>query len=389
MTMKNSVLASFSPKKIITGIDSVNSVVEEIRKLGGTKILVVTDPGIIEAGLVEPLLDLIRKENVAVDVFDDVNPDPELRKVEACVSYLKDGNHDLVIGFGGGSPIDVAKYSAVFLKHAGEVRDYLGRHMLQRRGLPTILIPTTAGTGSEVTWAAVFHDELDHVKKAVWSPFQVADTVIVDPSLTLTMPHTLTIDTGLDALVHALEAYVARDASHLTDALAVKAIWLVNKSLRTVVKDGNNLEARYDMSVAAMIAGLAFCNAGLGAIHAMGLLLDGEYGFTHGRSLTVLAPAIMNFNLSANPAKYAQIANALGERTEKLEDEEAGRRAITAFTRLVNDLGVPIRLRDYGIEKERLEEMGKRAFEIGKRLLPMNPRPMGEDDSVRIYQDAY
>jgi alcohol dehydrogenase class IV len=388
MKLKDSALQFFSPKTIITGIDAVNSVVEEIRKLGGTKVLVVTDPGIINAGLVEPLLDLIRKESIPVDVFDDVNPDPELGKVEACASYLKDGSHDLVIGFGGGSPIDVAKYSAVFVKHAGEVRDYLGRHMLQRRGLPTIMIPTTAGTGSEVTWAAVFHDEADHVKKAVWSPFQRADTVIVDPSLTLTMPHELTIDTGIDALVHALEAYVARDSSHLTDALAIKAIWLVNKSLRTVVEDGSNLEGRYDMSVAAMIAGLAFCNAGLGAIHAMALLLDGEYGFTHGRSLTVLAPAIMNFNVSANPAKYAQIADALGERTAKLE-EEGGRKAITAVTKLVNDLGVPIRLRDYGIEKDKLEQMGKRAFEIGQRLLPMNPRPMGEDDSVRIYQDAY
>jgi alcohol dehydrogenase class IV len=387
--MKNSVLEFFSPKTIITGIDSVNSVVEEIEKLGGTKILVVTDPGIIDAGLVEPLLDLIRRKNIPVDVFDDVNPDPELGKVEACVSYLKDGSHDLVIGYGGGSPIDVAKYSAVFVKHAGEVRDYLGRHMLQRRGLPTIMIPTTAGTGSEVTWAAVFHDEVDHVKKAVWSPFLRADTVIVDPSLTLTMPHELTIDTGIDALVHALEAYVARDATHLTDALAIKAIWLVNKSLRTVVEDGSNLEARYDMSVAAMMAGLAFCNAGLGAIHAMALLLDGEYGFTHGRSLTVLAPAIMNFNLSANPAKYAQIANALGERTEKLKEEEVGGSAIIAVIKLVNDLGVPIRLRDYGIEKDKLEQMGKRAFEIGQRLLPMNPRPMGEDDSVRIYQEAY
>jgi alcohol dehydrogenase class IV len=261
--------------------------------------------------------------------------------------------------------------------------------MLQRRGLPTIMIPTTAGTGSEVTWAAVFHDEVDHVKKAVWSPFLRADTVIVDPSLTLTMPHELTIDTGIDALVHALEAYVARDATHLTDALAIKAIWLVNKSLRTVVEDGSNLEARYNMSVAAMTAGLAFCNAGLGAIHAMALVLDGEYGFTHGRSLTVLAPAVMNFNLSANPAKYAQIANALGEGTEKLIEEEVGRRAITAVIKLVNDLGVPIRLRDYGIEKDKLEQMGKRAFEIGQRLLPMNPRPMGEDDSVRIYQEAY
>ena len=239
--MKSSVLEFFSPKTIITGIDSVSAVVEEIKKLGGTKILVVTDPGIIDAGLVAPLLDLIRKGNIPVDVFDDVNPDPELGKVEACVSYLKEGNHDLVIGFGGGSPIDVAKYSAVFVKHAGEVRDYLGRHMLQRRGLPTIMIPTTAGTGSEVTWAAVFHDEVDHVKKAVWSPYQRADTVIIDPAFTLTMPHELTIDTGIDALVHALEAYVARDATHLTDALAIKAIWLVNKSLRTVVEDGSNL----------------------------------------------------------------------------------------------------------------------------------------------------
>lgn len=387
--MKNSVSEFFSPKTIITGIDSLSSVVEEIKKLGGTRVLVVTDPGIIDAGLVEPLLGMIRKGNIPVDVFDDVNPDPELRKVEACATYLKEGNHDLVIGFGGGSPIDVAKYSAVFVKHEGEVRDYLGRHMLQRRGLPTIMIPTTAGTGSEVTWAAVFHDEVDHVKKAVWSPYQGANTVIVDPSLTLTMPHELTIDTGMDALVHALEAYVARDASHLTDALAIKAIWLVNKSLRSVVEDGSNLEARYDMSVAAMIAGLAFCNAGLGAIHAMALLLDGEYGFTHGRSLIVLAPAIMNFNLSSSPAKYAQIANALGERTETVGEEEAGRMAISAVIKLVNDLGVSIRLRDYGIEEDKLERMGKRAFEIGQRLLPMNPRPMGEDAAVRIYQNAY
>lgn len=386
---ENSISRFFSPQTIISGVDALNSVVEEIKKLGGSKILVVTDPGISEAGLAAPLLDLIKGANIAVDLFDDVNPDPELAKVEACVSLLKEGDHDLVVGFGGGSPMDVAKYSAAFAAHSGSVRDYLGMHLLQRRGLPTIMIPTTAGTGAEVTWGAVFHDEIDHVKKAVWSPYVLADTVIVDPSLTVSMPLTLTIDTGLDTLVHGLEAYVTKEAFHLSDALALESISRVGKGIRTVVEEGGNLEARYNMSVAATLAGLTICNAGMGAIHALALLLDGEYGFTHGKSLIVLAPSIMEFNLSANYEKYAQIAKALGEPTEGLGVEEAARKAVGAVIKIASDLGVSVKLRDYDIRKEKLEEMGKRAFEIGQRLLHMNRRPLTEEDSVRIYQNAY
>jgi alcohol dehydrogenase class IV len=374
---------------MISGIDALNSVAEEIKKLGGTKVLVVTDLGIVEAGLTSRLLDLLEKANIPTDVFDDVNPDPELAKVEACVSFLKNEGHDLVIGFGGGSPIDVAKYSAALLNHSGAVRDYLGRHLLQRRGLPMITIPTTAGTGSEVTWAAVFHDEMDHVKKAVWSPYVQADTVIVDPALTVSMPRELTIDTGMDALFHCLEACVANDASELTDALAIEAIKLINRGFRAVMEDGDNLEARYHMSLAAMIAGLAFCNAGLGAIHALALILDAEFGFTHGRSLTVMAPSVMAFNLSTRPAKYAQIARALGEQTEGLEEEEAAQKAVRAVLNLANDLGVSTRLRDYDVHEDQIDDMGKRAHKSAQRLLHMNPRPLNEEDSVRIYQDAY
>lgn len=379
----------FSPRTIVSGINALGSVVEEIKKLGGSKVLVVTDQGVIRAGLTARLLELLKKTNIPVDVFDDVNPDPELAKVQACLSLLKKGGYDLVIGFGGGSPMDVAKYSSVLMAHSGSVREYLGRHMLHRRGLPTIMVPTTAGTGSEVSWAAVFHDEVDHVKKAVWSPFVQADTVIVDPTLTLTMPRDLTTDTGMDALVHALEACVARDASHVTDALALEAIGLISKSLRRVAAKGSNLQARYDMSVAAMMAGLAFCNAGLGAVHALALLLDGEYGFTHGRSLTVLVPAVMEFNLSAVPSKYAQIARALGKGAGRLKEQEAAIRAITGYRDLVRDLGISIRLRDYGVERDKLQEMGKRAFEVGQRLIPMNPRPLSAQDAVGIYQKAY
>ncbi len=385
----NSSSQFFSPRAIISGIDSLSAVVEEIKKLGGTKVLVVTDPGIIEAGLTIPLLNLIKNANIAVDVFDDVNPDPELAKVEACVSLLKEGAHDLVIGFGGGSPIDVAKYAAAFVNHSGVVRDYLGRHMLQRRGLPMITIPTTAGTGSEVTWAAVFHDEVDHAKKAVWSPYVQADTVIVDPVLTVSMPRELTIDTGMDALFHCFEACVAKGASDLTDALAIESIRLINRGFRAVLEDGSNLEARYDMSLAAMIAGLAFCNSGLGAIHALALILDAEFGFTHGRSLTVLAPTVMEFNLRARPEKYARIAKALREQTEGVSEEEAAYKAISAVLTLANDLGVSTRLRDYGVQEDQIEDMGKRAHKSAQRLLHMNPRPLNEVDSVRIYQKAY
>lgn len=389
MIDSNTTSCFFSPRTIVSGVDALRSVVEETKKLGGTKVLVVTDPGIAEAGLTTLLLDLMKRANISVDLFDDVNPDPELAKVEACVSLLKAGGHNLVIGFGGGSPMDVAKYSAALATHKGSVRDYLGMHMLEQRGLPAISIPTTAGTGSEVSWAAVFHDEIDHVKKAVWSPYVQADTVIVDPSLTLSMPLALTIDTGLDTLVHGLEAFVTKEAFHLTDALALESVSRVGRGIRAVVEDGGNIEARYNMSVASTLAGLTICNAGMGAIHALALLLDGEYGFTHARSLIVLTPPIMEFNLSSNYGKYASIARALGESTEGSGVEEAARKAINAVIKIANDLDVSLRLRDYGIQKDSLEEMGKRAFEIGQRLLHMNPRPLTEADAVRIYQNAY
>jgi alcohol dehydrogenase class IV len=385
----NTTSRFFTPQTIVSGINALNSVAEEIKKLGGTKVLVVTDPGVVEAGLTKPLLDLIKSENIGVDIFDDVNPDPELAKVEACVALIKAGGHNLVIGFGGGSPMDVAKYSAALATHKGSVRDYLGMHILEHEGLPTISIPTTAGTGSEVSWAAVFHDELDHVKKAVWSPYVLADTVIVDPVLTVSMPRALTIDTGLDTLVHGLEAFVTKEAFHLTDALALESVSRVGRGIRAVVEDGGNIEARYNMSVASTLAGLCICNAGMGAIHALALLLDGEYSFTHARSLIVLTPSIMEFNLSSNYEKYASIAKALGESTEGSGVEEAARKAISAVLKIANDLDVSVRLRDYGIEKDNLEAMGKRAFEIGQRLLHMNPKPLTEKAAVRIYQNAY
>ncbi len=385
----NTTSRFFSPQTIVSGVNALNSVVEEIKKLGGTKVLVVTDPGVVEAGLTTPLLDLIKRADISVDLFDDVNPDPELAKVEACVALIKAGGHNLVIGFGGGSPMDVAKYAAALATHKGPVRDYLGMHMLEHQGLPTITIPTTAGTGSEVSWAAVFHDEIDHVKKAVWSPYVLADTVIVDPSLTVSMPLALTIDTGLDTLVHGLEAFVTKEAFHFTDALALESVSRVGRGIRAVVEDGGNIEARYNMSVASTMAGLTICNAGMGAIHALALLLDGEYGFTHARSLIVLTPQIMEFNLSSNYGKYASIARALGESTDGSGLEEAARRAIDAVLKIAKDLDVSVRLRDYGIKKDNLEEMGKRAFEIGQRLLHMNPRPLNETDAVRIYQNAY
>ncbi len=379
----------FSPHTIVFGIGSIGNVVQEIRRLSGTKVLLVTDPGVVAAGLSASPLDLIRAADIAVDVFSDVNPDPHLNRVEACAAVLRKGRYDLVIGLGGGSPIDVAKYASAWISHSGSVRDYLGRELLQRKGLPTILIPTTAGTGSEVTWAAVFHDEADHVKKAVWSPYVQADTVIVDPGLTLSMPVSLTIDTGMDALFHAMEAYVARDASPLTDGLAIEAIRLINKGFRVVVRNGRDLEARSDMAFAATLAGLAFSNAGLGALHALALLLDGEFSFTHGRSLAVLAPHVLEFNLIGNPGKYAQMAAALGQGTEGMREMEAARKVVEAISRLASDHGVSLRLRDYGIPSDRLEEMGKRAFEIGQRHLPMNPRPLSREDAVRIYQEAY
>jgi alcohol dehydrogenase class IV len=223
--------AFFSPNRILFGIDVVKGVATEVKQLGGEKVLIVTDPGLIEAGLVEPIKASLDSEGIAFSIYDQVEPEPPARIVDQCARYLKDENCDLIIGVGGGSSLDVAKGASIMASNEGTILNYSGVDTVPKRGLPKILVPTTAGTGSEVTRVLVIADEASNIKKTVYSTYVLSDVAIVDPMMTLSMPPTVTADTGIDALVHAIETYVSANATPFSDILAIEAITLIAENV--------------------------------------------------------------------------------------------------------------------------------------------------------------
>jgi len=377
-----------SPNRILFGIDAVNGVAAEAKQLGGKKVLIVTDPGLIEAGLVETIKAPLDSDGIAFSIYDKVKPEPPARIVDECTQYLKDENCDLIIGVGGGSSLDVAKGVSVMATNKGSILDYSGTDVVPKRGLPKILIPTTAGTGSEVTRVLVVTDEASNIKKAVYSNHVLSDVAIVDPMMTLSMPPKVTADTGIDALVHAIETYVSVNATPFSDILAIEAITLIAENVTKAFAKGENVEARYHMSLAATISGLAFSSGGLGAVHALSNPLGIEYHLPHGRTNAIMLPHIMTYNLIGNPMKFALIAEAMGEEVEGLAPMEAGALAVEAVKELLNQLKISIRLRDYDIPQKDIPKLVEGAMKISRLFVP-NPRNLTREDVEEIFRMAW
>jgi alcohol dehydrogenase class IV len=380
--------AFFSPNRILFGIDAVNGVAAEVKQLGGKKVLIVTDPGLIEAGLVEAIKASLDSGGIAFSLYDQVEPEPPARIVDQCTRYLKDENCDLIIGVGGGSSLDVAKGASIMATNEGSILDYSGADVVTKRGLPKILIPTTAGTGSEVTRILVITDEASNIKKAVYSKHVLSDVAIVDPMMTLSMPPKVTADTGIDALVHAIEAYVSANATPFSDILAIEAITLIAENVPMAFAKGENVEARYHMSLAATIAGLAFGSGGLGAVHALSNPLGIEYHLPHGRTNAIMLPHVMTYNLIGNPTKFAWIAEAMGEEVEGLSPMEAGALAVEAVKELLNQLNISIRLRDYDIPQKEIPKLVEGTMTVSRLFVP-NPRNLTQEDVEEIFRVAW
>jgi alcohol dehydrogenase class IV len=380
--------AFFSPNRILFGIDVVKGVATEVKQLGGGKVLIVTDPGLIEAGLVEPIKASLDSEGIAFSIYDQVEPEPPARIVDQCARYLKDENCDLIIGVGGGSSLDVAKGASIMATNEGSILNYAGVDTVPKRGLPKILVPTTAGTGSEVTRVLVIADEASNIKKTVYSTYALSDVAIVDPMMTLSMPPTVTADTGIDALVHAIETYVSANATPFSDILAIEAITLIAENVTKAFAKGENVEARYHMSLAATISGLAFGSGGLGAVHALSNPLGIEYGLPHGRANALMLPHVMTYNLIGNPIKFALIAEAMGEELEALSPVEAGALAVEAVKELLNQLKISIRLRDYHIPQKDIPKLVERVMKVSRLFVP-NPRNVTREDVEEIFRVAW
>jgi len=372
-----------------TGWGSLSHLQEEVERFNAKKILVVTDPFLVELGLTNQVIAPLKEAGYEIEIYSDVVPEPPLAIGEKLVAHTRQNQFDLVIGVGGGSALDLSKLAGVLASHEGKVEDYLnltGTKKVIKKGLPTILIPTTSGTGSEVTNISVL--SLESTKDVVTHDFLVADVAIVDPALTISLPPKVTAATGVDALTHAVEAYISKNASPVSDALALQAIRLISNSIRTAVSNGEDKQARTDMSYGSYLAGLAFFNAGVAGVHALAYPLGGQYHIAHGDSNAVLLPYVMGYIRQSCEKRMKDIYDAMGYSSANISQEEASYRCVAELKRLVEDVNIPSTLKGFNIVEEALENLAKDAIEQ-KRILARSPMPLLYDDIFTIYKAAF
>lgn len=376
-----------SPNRVIFGNGTVSQVGAEVARIGARKALIVTDAGVVKGGMIAPVEDSLKKAKIDYGLFDRVEAEPPARVVDECAREICEKKHDIIIGVGGGSSLDVSKGASIVVTNGGKVLDYVGNDLVPRPGIPKILLPTTAGTGSEVTRVFVVTDEADNDKKAIFSDYNLSSVAIIDPLLTVSMPPKVTADTGMDALVHAVETYVSRQATPFSDILALEAISLIGEYLPVAYAKAENIEARYHMSLAATLAGLAFSSGGLGAVHALAYVLGTEYHLSHGRTNAIMLPYVVDYNKMGAPGRYARIAQAMGEKTAGLSALQAVERLILRLHQLLADVRIPDKLGAYGILAGDLPKLVAGGLRQ-RRLFPPNPRDLTEEDVEKIYRSA-
>jgi alcohol dehydrogenase class IV len=375
--------------RILMGAGCIEQIGPEVKALKGKKVLIVTDPGIIRAGLLEPILPLLKKAGIPTALFDQVEPDPHIEIVDQALARLKEEKCNMVIGLGGGSSLDIAKLAAAMAVNPGHISDYFGVDLLVRPGLPLICIPTTAGTGSEVTPIAILSDAAEHLKKGVVSSHLLPGLALLDPLLTLGAPPAVTAFTGMDAMIHAIEAYTSVNANGLTDHLAFRAIELTSGNILTAYARGEDLNARAKMLEGSLLAGMAFANAGVTAVHAFAYPLGGEFHhIPHGLANAVMLPHVLRFNMLGNLPKFADVASALGVAAGELTNRQAAEEGLEVIEELMTDLEIPSRLRDMQVPEDAIPKMAQGVMKV-TRLLANNPRRITLQDAERIYRNAW
>lgn len=372
-----------------TGWGALDHLTDEVKKLNASNILIVTDPFLVDLGISDKIEAPLKEQGWKTSIYTEVVPEPPLEVGEKLVAYTKEHQFDLVIGLGGGSALDLAKLAAVLATHEGKAADYLnltGTREISNKGIPKILIPTTSGTGSEVTDIAVL--SLETTKDVVTHNCLLADVAIVDPELTVSLPPKVTAATGIDALTHAIESYVSVNANPVTDALALQAIRLISGSIRTAVNEGDHKQARSDMSYGSYLAGLAFFNAGVAGVHALAYPLGGQFHISHGESNAVLLPYVMGYIRSSCEKRMKDILEAMGVSSNQLSQQEASYKCVEELKRLVADVNIPLNLQGFGITQEALDSLADDAIKQ-QRILARSPMPLERDDIFTIYQSAY
>jgi alcohol dehydrogenase class IV len=370
------------PTRIEFGRGIVARLAERVAELGGTRVLLVTDPGLVAAGIADRLTAVLDDAKVDFTLFTDVEPEPEAGGVHAGAQRCRDEGCDRGVALGGGSAQDTGKAIALMVSNPGHIRDYAGLGVPMRPGLPTIAVPTTAGTGSEVAIWAVISEKERNDKYGIGGRGMTADIALCDPELTVTLPPRLTAVTGMDALAHALESYVNKATQPISEALSEKAMQLVSRSLRAAVWRGDQIGPRADMLLASTIAAAAFNCTRLGLAHALAMPLGAEAKIPHGDLMAILLPEVMRFNFVADLDKFARIAALFGEPVEGLSPRAAAQAGVEAVDRLAVDIAAPRGLGAYGVTEDDLPGLAEEGIRSGN--VAVNPRSATADDLVGI-----
>jgi alcohol dehydrogenase len=378
----------FIPETLI-GVGAASDIGKIVKGLKLKKVLIATDKGVVKAGLLENISRPLANEGIAYGVFDECLPDAPFSVIKRCAQLAKEKSYDTIIALGGGSVMDTVKAASVLATGEKDIYGCLGQYNVSWPGLATIMVPTTAGTAAEWTWAAVVTDDSKDVKRSIYSSYLHPKAVIIDPMLTLDLPPHSTADTGMDALIHGIEAYTTWRCNVVSDMFAEQTIKLVSDNLRAAHGKGSkNIEARYNMAVAAAL-GFCFIFSGLGLAHAMAYPLQLKAKISHGISCAILIPFVMEYNLPTNQHRYAKIAELMGERVDGLSMKERAGKSIDAVRSLSMDLDLPQRMRDVGVLKEDIPAFVDNVLEFQPHVTVANPRDASKEAITRIFEAAW
>jgi alcohol dehydrogenase len=373
--------------RIIMGTGASKTIGDEVKSKGIKIALIVTDKGVVAAGLLNNIENSLKAAGIKFSVFDSVEPDPRYEIVADCVAMAVKEKAEMLIGIGGGSPMDISKTAAIMLTNKPPIGQYFGTNLIPNPGIPVILVPTTAGTGSEVTPIAILSDEGEKLKKGIVSPYLFPSMGILDPELTIGLPPAVTAATGMDALIHAIEAYTSVNATVITDMYCEKALELIYGNILTAYAKGDNLQARTAMMEGALLAGIGFANAGVTAVHAFAYPIGAEFHIPHGIANTLMLPHVIRFNVLGNLDKFAKLAPSFGISTSGLDKLQIVDKVIEVIDRLTVELRVPRHLSEFGVKEKDIDMLADGVMKV-TRLLANNPRTLYLNDAKAIYKAA-
>ncbi|WP_400164008.1 iron-containing alcohol dehydrogenase [Brevibacillus sp. TJ4] len=379
-------ISKFMTPEIIFGTNSLCQTGESLRRLGATRVFLVSDPGVANVGWIERIIDYLREQKLEYHLWTQITANPKDYEIHAGVAEYRARECNAILGVGGGSAIDAAKAIALLSTNEGSISDYEGVDQITHPLPPMVMVPTTAGSGSEVSQFSIIVDSSKKVKMAIISKSLIPDIAIIDPQTLMTKDRQLTANTGMDVLTHAIESYISLAATPLTEVHSLQAMRLIATYLRPSVASCFNAEAKQAMAMASLQAGIAFSNAILGAVHAMSHQLGGFLDAPHGEVNAILLPYVLEYNYIAAPAKYGVIAECLGENTSGLSVHDSSRLALKAVKDLARDLDIPESLSAIGLNPEQIDMLSEHALQ--DVCMTTNPRDMTVQDVAALFRQA-